>query len=248
MHAGGKSDGCVVPKKPPNKDGHDPSAEAVEGRRPTKGNTLPSAAPRTQSRTSASIGLQRVREVARRDRRARFTALLHHVTIDLLRESFYALKRDAAPGVDGLTWQQYEAELEDRLADLHRRVHKGTYRAQPSRRVYIPKSRWPPTPAGHRGPGGQDRPAGRGDGAQCDLRGGLPGLLLRIPTRTQPARCAGCALGGDHGKEGELGARCRHPGFLRYHRPRMADEVPRAPDRRPKGAPPDPQMASGWGI
>lgn len=140
MHAYGKSDGCVVPKKPPNKDGRHPSAEAVEGRRPTEGNTLPLAVPRTQRRTGTSIGLQRVREVARRDRRARFTALLHHVTIDLLRDSFYALKRNAAPGVDGQTWQQYEAELEDRLPDLHKQVHKGTYRAQPSRRVYIPKS------------------------------------------------------------------------------------------------------------
>jgi group II intron reverse transcriptase/maturase len=80
-----------------------------------------------------------VRLAARRDRRARFTALLHYVTIDRLRESFYALKRKAAPGADGITWQQYEVNLEDRLADLHQRVHQGTYRAQPSRRVYIPK-------------------------------------------------------------------------------------------------------------
>ena len=97
MHAGGKSDGRIVPKKPPNNGRAHPSAEAVEGRRPTEGNTLPAAAPRTQSRTSASIGLQRVREAARRDRRARFTALLHHVTVDLLRDSFYALKRERPP-------------------------------------------------------------------------------------------------------------------------------------------------------
>ena len=140
MHACGKSDGCVVPEKPPNKDGVIPSAEAAEGRQPTKGNVLPLAALWTLSRDSASIGLQRVREAARRDRRARFTALLHHVTIDLLRDSFFALKRDAAPGVDGQTWQQYAVELEERLPDLCERVHKGTYRAQPSRRVYIPKS------------------------------------------------------------------------------------------------------------
>ncbi len=140
MHVVGKSDGLIVPGKPPNNDGDDPPAEAVEGRRPTEGNTLPEAASRTQSRTDASIALQRVREVARRDRRARFTALLHHVTVDLLRDSFYALKRGAAPGVDGLTWQQYEVDLETRLADLHRRVHLGTYRAQPSRRSFIPKA------------------------------------------------------------------------------------------------------------
>jgi len=81
-----------------------------------------------------------VREVARRDRRARFTALLHHVTIDLLRESFYVLNRRASPGVDGITWQQYADGLEGNLRDLHGRVHRGTYRAQPSLRAYIPKA------------------------------------------------------------------------------------------------------------
>lgn len=117
----------------------DQAAEPVEGSRPTKGNAWQTAASRTQSRGSASIGLQRVREVARRDGRARFTNLLCHVTPGLLRESFFALKRQAAPGVDGVTWQHYEEGFEDRLADLHTRVHLGTYRAQPSRRVYIPK-------------------------------------------------------------------------------------------------------------
>jgi RNA-directed DNA polymerase len=101
---------------------------------------VPEAASRTRSRLDAWIALQRVRDVARRDRRARFTALLHHVTIDPLRESFYTLKRHAAPGVDGLTWEQYEADLEDRIPDLHRRIHVGTYRAQPSRRTFIPKA------------------------------------------------------------------------------------------------------------
>jgi retron-type reverse transcriptase len=80
-----------------------------------------------------------VREAARKDKRARFTALLHHVTVALLRDSFYALKRQAAPGVDGVTWQEYEDGLDDRLVDLHRRVHTGTYRAHPSKRAYIPK-------------------------------------------------------------------------------------------------------------
>jgi RNA-directed DNA polymerase len=140
MHAGGKSDGRVVPGKPPNNDGDDPSAEVVEGRRPTEGNTLPEAASRTQSRLDAWLALQRVREVARRDRRARFTALLHHVTVDRLQEGFSALKHEAAPGVDGVTWEQYDIDLEDRLRDLHRRIHDGTYRAQPSRRVFIPKA------------------------------------------------------------------------------------------------------------
>src|SRR5499427_3218011 len=92
MHGDGKSDGCIVPQKPPNKGGPPTSAEGVEGRRPTEGNTLPQATSRTPSRIDVSSGLQRVREAARRDKRARFTALLHHVTVDLLRDSFYALK------------------------------------------------------------------------------------------------------------------------------------------------------------
>src|SRR5215813_11660882 len=148
MHGAGKSDGRVVPQKLPNKDGPPTSAEVVEGRRPAKGNALPQAPCRTQSRVDGSSGLQRVREAARRDKRARFTALLHHVTVDLLRDSFYALKRQAAPGVDGLTWPEYEDGLDDRLVDLHRRVHTGTYRAQPSKRAYIPK------------PDGRKRPLG----------------------------------------------------------------------------------------
>jgi group II intron reverse transcriptase/maturase len=87
-----------------------------------------------------SQGLRGVRQVAKERKQERFTALLHHLTIDLLRDSFFALKRQAAPGVDGVTWQEYETGLEDRLADLHSRVHRGAYRAQPSRRVYIPKT------------------------------------------------------------------------------------------------------------
>lgn len=135
--AGGKSDGRIVPGKPPNK-GRRP-AEAVEGRRSTEGITVQAPAPSTQCETSASCGLHRVRIAARKDKEARFTALLHHVTVEQLRDSFHALKRNAAPGVDGVTWQQYEVDLEARLVDLHRRVQAGTYRAQPSKRAYIPK-------------------------------------------------------------------------------------------------------------
>jgi retron-type reverse transcriptase len=86
-----------------------------------------------------SPGLERVRQVARRDKKARFTALLHHVDTDALTRSFYALKSQAAPGSDGVTWQQYEEGLDDRLTDLLRRVHAGTYRATPVKRAYIPK-------------------------------------------------------------------------------------------------------------
>src|ERR1700756_3905383 len=138
MNVGGESHGRVVPAKCPNKDGK-PSAEGAEGRRPTKENTEQTTASQTQSWGNALSALHRVREAARRDKRLQFTALLHHVTIPLLLDSFYALKRDAAPGVDGVTWKEYEADLDKRLADLHSRVHRGAYRAQPSKRAYIPK-------------------------------------------------------------------------------------------------------------
>ena len=135
----GKSDGCIVPRRPPNKDKRNLSAEAEEGRRSTKGNAKQMATPRTQSRKSVPPGLQRVRKVAEEDKAVRFTALLHHVTPEALKASFFALKRQAAPGVDGVTWKQYGKGLGKRIENLHARVHNGTYRAQPSKRVYIPK-------------------------------------------------------------------------------------------------------------
>jgi RNA-directed DNA polymerase len=133
-----KSDGLVVPTKSPNDAGM-PAEEVMEGRSPAKGNTVGQNAPRTQSRPSAPSALDRVREAARKDRRRQFTALLHHVTVARLRDAYLALKRRAAAGVDGETWDTYGQQLEARLADLHARVHRGTYRAKPSRRVYIPK-------------------------------------------------------------------------------------------------------------
>lgn len=139
MHACGKSDGCIVPEKPPNKGRGNLSAEAVEGRRLTKGNTLQMVVPRTQSRKRTSPSLQRVRKVARKDKEARFTALLHHVTLEALWESFFALKRGAAPGIDGVTWSAYKENLGKNLINLHRRVHIGSYRAIASRRAYIRK-------------------------------------------------------------------------------------------------------------
>src|SRR2546425_9080655 len=95
---------------------------------------------RTQSREGGPSGLGHVREAARRDGKLRFTALLHHVTADLLQDSYYSLKKQAAPGVDGVTWEEYGQDLEARLRDLHGRIHRGAYRAKPSRRVWIPKS------------------------------------------------------------------------------------------------------------
>src|SRR5208282_4773116 len=138
MHVAGESDGRIVPTKGPNSGGQ-PSGEGLEGRRPTRENRGQTAATRTPSRTPALSGLDRVREAARKDKKVRFTALLHHVTVDRLRGSFYELKKQAAPGVDGVTWQQYETGLEERLVDLHAHVHRGAYRAQPSKRAYILK-------------------------------------------------------------------------------------------------------------
>ena len=92
----------------------------------------------TQSGKRMSQGLDGVRKTAKERKQERFTALLHHLNVDLLRDSFYALQRKASPGVDGVTWQEYETGLEDRLVDLHSRVHRGAYRAKPSRRVFIP--------------------------------------------------------------------------------------------------------------
>ena len=118
------------------------------GKGRAKENIVRSHTSPTQSGERVSQGRSGVREAAQRRKQERLTALLHHVTVDLLRDSFYALKRPASPGVDGVTWQEYETGLEDRLIDLHSKVHRGTYRAQPSRRVYIPK------------PDGRQRPLG----------------------------------------------------------------------------------------
>ena len=134
-----ESDRSVVPLNLSNKAGR-PAAEMREGRERTKENIMKPHTCSTQSETGVSQGLQGVRQAAKERKQDKLTALLHHLSVDLLRESFYALKRQASPGVDGVTWKEYETGLEDRLTDLHGRVHRGAYRAQPSRRVYIPKA------------------------------------------------------------------------------------------------------------
>jgi RNA-directed DNA polymerase len=139
VHGGGESYCGIVPTKQPNKSGR-PPAEAVEGRSQTEENTQEPNPCRTPSRGSGPSGLERVREAAKQDGKLKFTALLHHVSIDLLRDSYHSLKKQAAPGVDGMTWEEYGGDLEVRLADLHGRIHRGAYRAQPSRRVWIPKA------------------------------------------------------------------------------------------------------------
>ena len=147
MNVQGKSDLPIVPAKSPN-NAASAAAEAMEGRGGAKGNAVRSGTRQTQSWESVSPALDRIRDAARRDKSVRFTALLHHVTVDLLHVSAHQLKRRAAPGVDGITWDAYEADLESNLRDLHERIHRGAYRAKPSRRRYIPK------------PDGRQRPLG----------------------------------------------------------------------------------------
>ena len=139
MNRNEESDPIVVATKPTNKAGR-PVAEPVERRVGTKGNAIQHNTRRAQNRESVTQALDRIRQAARTRKKERFTALLHHVDIDLLRTAFFALKRDAAPGADGLTWWDYEADLEPRLVALHDRVQRGAYRPQPSRRTYIPKA------------------------------------------------------------------------------------------------------------
>ena len=136
-------------------------------------------------------------EVARKDKDARFTALLHHVDVDRLRAAYWALRPKAAPGVDGVTWTDYGLDLEENLRDLHARVHGGAYRARPSRRVFIPK------------PDGRLRPLGVAaledkilqravvEVLNAIYEDGLPRFLVRVPAGAQPASRVGCARGRD---------------------------------------------------
>jgi RNA-directed DNA polymerase len=134
-----KSDGCIVAMKSANKpDGS--GAELMERRRPAKGNAGESCTHRTLSRGSVAQGLDRVRERAKSQKQERFTALLHHVDVERLRAAYFALQRAASPGIDGMTWQQYGQALEANLTELHGRIHRGAYRALPSKRQYIPKA------------------------------------------------------------------------------------------------------------
>src|SRR5215813_12810832 len=143
MHEREKSDPAIGAGKPTNKveaASSADAAESVEQRAGAKGNANEQSTHRTQGRERVSQALDRVRKAARLRKEEKFTALLHHINLDLLREAFLALKRDAAPGVDGVTWRAYEADLDRSLTDLASRVQRGAYRALPSRRTYIPKA------------------------------------------------------------------------------------------------------------
>jgi RNA-directed DNA polymerase len=138
MHDREKSDSAIVAGKPTNK-AEQSAAEPVEQRAETKGNAVQQSTGRAQNRATVSQALERIRQAARLRKKEKFTALLHHISLHFLDEVFSELKENAAPGVDGLTWRDYEQNLERNLEDLHARVHRGAYRAMPSRRVYIPK-------------------------------------------------------------------------------------------------------------
>src|SRR5712692_3098015 len=169
----------VLPMNHSNKDTR-LSAESGEGRPLIKENAGQSNTYPTQSGDRVSQGLAGVRKAAREHKEMKFTALLHHLTVDLLRESFYSLKRKAAPGVDGVTWQEYESGLENRLVDLHGRVHRGAYRALPSRRVYIQKE------------DGQQRPLGVA---------AVEDKIVQASRRTYPGKCRQLVVGtGAYGR------------------------------------------------
>ena len=138
MHGRGESDPAIVAAKPTNKAERS-VAEPVERRAGAKGNASQQSTSRTQSWETVSQALERIRQRARQRKKERFTSLLHHISTELLDAAFYELKEDAAPGVDGLTWTDYELNLERNLEDLHARIHRGAYRALPSRRTFIPK-------------------------------------------------------------------------------------------------------------
>ena len=140
MNDRGKSDRPILPEKLPNNaDSH--AAEAAEERGRAKGNPPKHDKRWTPSQASLPIGLERVRLAAAKDRKQRFTALLHHIyDIDRLRRAYYEVQRDAAAGIDGETWKHYGEKLEENLRDLSGRLARGAYRARPVRRVYIEKA------------------------------------------------------------------------------------------------------------
>ena len=197
-----ESDPAIVATKLANNAGL-PAAERVEPRAGTKGNADQQSTRRAQDRESVSQALDRIRHAARHRKKEKFTALFHHINPEALRTAFYALKREAAPGVDGMTWRAYEQELDRKIEDLHRRVQRGAYRPLPSRRTYIPK------------PDGRQRPlavAALEDKIVQRATATVLNQSMRKTSsasatgfdRTRPARCAGRAYVGIAHAESEL--------------------------------------------
>ncbi len=165
MYGEEKSDSLIVAAKQAN---NPKGAESVERRSGAKGNAEQPHMRRTQSRESMSQRLSRVREAAKQRKKERFTALFHLLTVEALEAAFLSLSRKAAAGVDGIRWMDYAGNMKNNITDLHRRLHQGSYRAQPGRRLH-PKSGWKTTPARHRLAGGQDRPVCAGENPERSL-------------------------------------------------------------------------------
>ena len=199
MHGRGKSDSAIVAGKSANKAERS-AAELMERRAGAKGNVDQQTTCRAQNRESVSQALERIRQAARQRKKERFTSLLHHVNVDLLRLAFFELKRNAAPGVDGLTWQDYEADLELRLDGSACTSPTGSISGTAIATTVHTEAGWPTASARCRCAGGQDCPTGSGSGVERDLRGRLPRVLVRVPTEARTARCAGCPCRRDHTK------------------------------------------------
>jgi len=221
-------------------------AESEEGRPLIKENIHQSSTRPTQSGACVSQGVAGVRKAAREHKEIKFTALLHHVTVDLLRDSFGSLRRKAAPGVDGMTWQEYEAGLEDGLADLHARLHRDAYRALPSRRVYIENG------------DGRKRPLGIAALEDKIVQYAVVTILNQIyeedflgfsygfrPRRSEHQALDALSYALVKKKVNYvLDSDIR---LLRYSRQSVDDQVRRASRRRSPHPAPDPEMAQGWG-
>src|SRR6266516_2512898 len=217
MYEPGKSDSRVVPKKVPNK-ARRRVAEGLEGRRLAKRNSPQVSTLRTQGRIREQAALGRVRQAAEQKKGERFTALLHHIyAIDTLRAAFYELERDAAPGVDGETWEHYGKELEANLAELSDQLRRGAYRPLPVRRVYIPKrgDAKQQRPIGVTALEDKNRPESDGGGAQRHLRARVCRLLVWRKARAQRAPGADRPGPSDRKEAGEMGFGRRSPRFLR---------------------------------
>src|SRR5713101_4564587 len=181
MHDPEKSDSGIVATKPTNKAGR-PVAEPVEPRPGTKGNADQQSTHRAQSRARVTQALGRVRLAARQRKKEQFTALLHHINVDTLRTAFYALKRKAAPGADGMTWRTSNSGRGSAWTGPPRSLSAATIPPGLHR-----QGGWKTTAVSDRRPSGQDRPGRDRHGAQCHLRRRLRRLLLRVPTRTRTA-------------------------------------------------------------
>jgi hypothetical protein len=242
MHGRGESDSAIVAVKPTN-EAERSAAEPAEPRAEAKGNASQHSTDRAQNRASVSQALERIRQAARQRKKEKFTTLLHHLSTVHLEQAFLELKEDAAAGVDGLTWRDYEADLERNLKDLHARVHRGAYRALPSRRVYIPK------------PDGRQRPLAVAALEDKIIQRATVAVLNAIYEEDflgfsygfRPGRGAHDALDalavGIGSRKVNSGR--RYPLVLRHGEPGVADPLRGASGRRQAHHPPDPEMAQG---